>query len=235
MMALMLMVLSLKGGFSNAMVTHQRFCSKVPDTLASDVAAPLLCAGITVYSPMMCHHMNQAGAGSTYFIMDTASGMYPLDPSIPITFEAGGQNHNCFCTSRDEVHTCAIVDGKHGSLLTHVIIGSAGLKTISGSMIGGMKEDLQEIIFVCQSFEASIIQAQIYKGKPIFTPLWHLPHRKFDTRAILLLLLEMLLKEQSQVDVLSPLRERGLWHSCETDVDFNCKSCIATICTCWTF
>jgi hypothetical protein len=102
-------------------------------------------------------------------------------------------------------------------------------------MIGGMKEDLQEIIFVCQSFEASIIQAQIYKGKPIFTPLWHLPHRKFDTRAILLLLLEMLLKEQSQVDVLSPLRERGLWHSCETDVDFNCKSCIATICTCWTF
>ncbi len=34
---------------------------KIPDTLASDVAAPLLCAGITVYSPMMRHHMNQAG------------------------------------------------------------------------------------------------------------------------------------------------------------------------------
>jgi cinnamyl-alcohol dehydrogenase len=38
-----------------------RFCSKIPDTLASDVAAPLLCAGITVDSPMMRHHMNQAG------------------------------------------------------------------------------------------------------------------------------------------------------------------------------
>jgi cinnamyl-alcohol dehydrogenase len=38
-----------------------RFCSKVPDTLASDVAAPPLCAGVTVYSPMMRHHMNQAG------------------------------------------------------------------------------------------------------------------------------------------------------------------------------
>jgi cinnamyl-alcohol dehydrogenase len=38
-----------------------RFCVKIPDTLASDVAAPLLCAGITVYSPMMRNHMNQAG------------------------------------------------------------------------------------------------------------------------------------------------------------------------------
>ena len=28
---------------------------KIPDGLKSDVAAPLLCAGITVYSPMMRH------------------------------------------------------------------------------------------------------------------------------------------------------------------------------------
>ena len=34
---------------------------KIPDGLASDVAAPLLCAGITVYTPMMRHGMNVAG------------------------------------------------------------------------------------------------------------------------------------------------------------------------------
>lgn len=34
---------------------------RIPDSLPSDVAAPLLCAGITVYSPMMRHGMNCAG------------------------------------------------------------------------------------------------------------------------------------------------------------------------------
>jgi cinnamyl-alcohol dehydrogenase len=37
---------------------------------------------------------------------------------------------------------------KHGSLLTHVIIGSAGLKTITGSSIGGM-EEVQEMLDFC--------------------------------------------------------------------------------------
>lgn len=34
---------------------------RIPDALGSDVAAPLLCAGITVYSPMMRFGMNQPG------------------------------------------------------------------------------------------------------------------------------------------------------------------------------
>ncbi len=104
---------------------------------------------------------------------------------------------------------------KQGSLLTHVIIGSAGLKTISGSMIGRMKEDLQEIILFANLLKPPLSRHKFTRAKPIFTPLWHSPLQKFDTQAILLLLLEMLLKEQSQVDILSPLRERGLWHSCE--------------------
>jgi len=83
---------------------------------------------------------------------------------------------------------------KHGSLLTHVIIGSAGLKTISGSMIGGMKEDLQEIILFANLLKPLLSRHKFTRAKPIFTPLWHSPHRKFDTQAILLLLLEMFLK-----------------------------------------
>ncbi|XP_074305580.1 putative cinnamyl alcohol dehydrogenase 1 [Silene latifolia] len=35
------------------------YCYKIPDILPSHLAAPLLCAGITVYTPMMRHNMNQ--------------------------------------------------------------------------------------------------------------------------------------------------------------------------------
>uniref|UniRef100_A0A0C9RTY8 TSA: Wollemia nobilis Ref_Wollemi_Transcript_13218_1331 transcribed RNA sequence n=1 Tax=Wollemia nobilis TaxID=56998 RepID=A0A0C9RTY8_9CONI len=50
-----------KGGYSSHIVVHQRYCYKIPDNLPLASAAPLLCAGITVYSPMIRHHMNQAG------------------------------------------------------------------------------------------------------------------------------------------------------------------------------
>lgn len=38
-----------------------RFVYKIPDGYPLDKAAPLLCAGITVYAPMMRHKMNQPG------------------------------------------------------------------------------------------------------------------------------------------------------------------------------
>jgi cinnamyl-alcohol dehydrogenase len=38
-----------------------RYCFKIPDGYPLDMAAPLLCAGITVYTPMMRHSMNQPG------------------------------------------------------------------------------------------------------------------------------------------------------------------------------
>jgi len=50
-----------KGGYSSHIVVHQRYCFKIPDNLPLASAAPLLCAGITVYSPMIRHHMNHAG------------------------------------------------------------------------------------------------------------------------------------------------------------------------------
>lgn len=40
------------GGYSNHIVVTQDFVLKIPDTIALDVAAPLLCAGITTYSPL---------------------------------------------------------------------------------------------------------------------------------------------------------------------------------------
>ncbi|KAE9463673.1 hypothetical protein C3L33_04416, partial [Rhododendron williamsianum] len=37
------------------------YCSRIPDVYPLPLAAPLLCAGITVYSPMMRHKMNEPG------------------------------------------------------------------------------------------------------------------------------------------------------------------------------
>ena len=41
------------GGYSTHTVVKDHFVLKVPDGISLDVAAPLMCAGITVYSPLM--------------------------------------------------------------------------------------------------------------------------------------------------------------------------------------
>ncbi|KAF8412900.1 hypothetical protein HHK36_000872 [Tetracentron sinense] len=50
-----------KGGYSSYTIVHERYCYVIPDNYPLALAAPLLCAGITVYSPMMRHKMNQPG------------------------------------------------------------------------------------------------------------------------------------------------------------------------------
>ncbi|XP_042503934.1 probable cinnamyl alcohol dehydrogenase 1 [Macadamia integrifolia] len=50
-----------KGGYSSHVVVLERYCHKIPDNYPLASAAPLLCAGITVYTPMMRHKMNQPG------------------------------------------------------------------------------------------------------------------------------------------------------------------------------
>jgi uncharacterized zinc-type alcohol dehydrogenase-like protein len=43
-----------QGGYSTKITVHQDFVLRIPDNLPLDKAAPLLCAGITTYSPL--HH-----------------------------------------------------------------------------------------------------------------------------------------------------------------------------------
>ncbi len=40
------------GGYSQQVVVSERFAVRIPDELELDVAAPLLCAGITTYNPL---------------------------------------------------------------------------------------------------------------------------------------------------------------------------------------
>lgn len=50
-----------QGGYSSQMVCDERFAVLVPDSLPLAAAAPLLCAGITVYSPMKRFQMDVPG------------------------------------------------------------------------------------------------------------------------------------------------------------------------------
>ncbi len=45
-----------QGGYSTHIVVHEDFVLRIPDNIGLDAAAPLLCAGITTYSPL--HHWN---------------------------------------------------------------------------------------------------------------------------------------------------------------------------------
>ena len=49
------------GGYSDIMVADEHFVVRIPDNLPLDGAAPLLCAGITVYSPLRHFKLDQPG------------------------------------------------------------------------------------------------------------------------------------------------------------------------------
>jgi alcohol dehydrogenase (NADP+) len=46
--------------------THERFVFAIPEQISSEEAAPLLCAGLTVYSPLV---RNGCGPGKTIGIV----------------------------------------------------------------------------------------------------------------------------------------------------------------------
>ena len=42
-----------QGGYASHMRTHEYFTFKIPDNIETAAAAPMLCAGITTYSPLV--------------------------------------------------------------------------------------------------------------------------------------------------------------------------------------
>ncbi|XP_029127731.1 probable mannitol dehydrogenase [Cajanus cajan] len=49
------------GGYSDSMVADEHFVVRIPDGIPLDAAAPLLCAGITVYSPLKYYGLDKPG------------------------------------------------------------------------------------------------------------------------------------------------------------------------------
>jgi D-arabinose 1-dehydrogenase-like Zn-dependent alcohol dehydrogenase len=52
---------STMGGYSTHVVVNEKFALKFPDNLPMDAGAPLLCAGITTYSPMKYYGLDKPG------------------------------------------------------------------------------------------------------------------------------------------------------------------------------
>ncbi|KAI5661138.1 hypothetical protein M9H77_20461 [Catharanthus roseus] len=50
-----------QGGFASAMVVDQKFVVKIPEGMDPEQVAPLLCAGVTVYSPLSHFGLKQSG------------------------------------------------------------------------------------------------------------------------------------------------------------------------------
>ncbi|KAF6148559.1 hypothetical protein GIB67_042518, partial [Kingdonia uniflora] len=50
-----------RGGYSSYIVVQEGYVFKIPDNYLLISVAPLLCAGISVYAPMMHHKMNEPG------------------------------------------------------------------------------------------------------------------------------------------------------------------------------
>lgn len=62
-----------QGGYSNYIRVHEYFVFKIPDNISSEIAAPMLCAGITSYSPLV-----RAGVGPGKKV--AVVGMYVNQP-----------------------------------------------------------------------------------------------------------------------------------------------------------
>ncbi|KAH0983908.1 hypothetical protein GBA52_011085 [Prunus armeniaca] len=103
------------------------YCFRIPDAYSLASAAPLLCAGITVYSPMMRHKMNQPGKSLGVI------GLGGLGHMAVKFGKALGLNVTVFSTS---------ISKKEESLTLLV------MKSISGSVVGGTKET-QEMLDFC--------------------------------------------------------------------------------------
>lgn len=51
-----------QGGYASAIRVDERWVMPIPKELSSEVAAPMMCAGVTVFSPLRTHG---AGPGKT--------------------------------------------------------------------------------------------------------------------------------------------------------------------------
>ncbi|KAK0580845.1 hypothetical protein LWI29_006953 [Acer saccharum] len=50
-----------QGGFADSMIVDHKFVVKIPEGMVLEQAAPLLCAGVTVYSPLSHFGLNKSG------------------------------------------------------------------------------------------------------------------------------------------------------------------------------
>ncbi|KAL7240167.1 hypothetical protein ACSBR2_005940 [Camellia fascicularis] len=154
-----------KGGYSSHIVVHERYCFRIPNDYPLALAAPLLCAGITVYSPMMRHKMNQpgkslgviglGGLGHLAVKFGKAFGLSitVFSTSISKKDEALsklGADRFVISSDEEQMKTSGtfILVGAPSEVKLSPMSLIRGMKSISRSAAGGLKEE-QEMLDFC--------------------------------------------------------------------------------------
>ncbi len=109
------------GGFADSVRVNARFVIPIPAALESENVAPLLCAGITVYSPMRTHNLNAASRAGVIGI----GGLGHIALQFARAF---GAEVTAFSTSAEKEEE-ARTHGAHNFINTR---DSKGLKNLAG-------------------------------------------------------------------------------------------------------
>lgn len=87
-----------QGGYSINYVINENYVIKIPDNISLEHAAPLLCAGITTYSPMMRHRMRSGDKIGVIGI----GGLGHIAIKLALSF---GAEVYAFTTSKEKVES----------------------------------------------------------------------------------------------------------------------------------
>ncbi|KAJ8771189.1 hypothetical protein K2173_025880 [Erythroxylum novogranatense] len=152
------------GGYSDSMVVGEHFAIHIPENLPLDASAPLLCAGISVYSPLKFYELDKPGMhigvvglgglghmavkfakamgakvtkamGTMDGIVDTVAAVHHLFPMIGLLKSHG---------------KLVLVGAPEKPLELPVFPLIKGRKVVGGSCIGGMKETQEMLYFAAQ-------------------------------------------------------------------------------------
>ncbi|KAL4597895.1 hypothetical protein ACB092_11G021000 [Castanea dentata] len=167
------------GGYSDTMISDEHFVIRILDNLPLDVGAPLLCAGITVYSPLRFYGLDKPGmhvgvvglSGLGHVAVKFAKAM-----GVKVTIISTSPNKkkealehlgaDSFLVSKDQDQMQHPLIPLFGLLKTQgklVMVGAPekpfelpvfpllmGRKLVGGSGIGGMKETQEMIDFAAK-------------------------------------------------------------------------------------
>ncbi|GAU23289.1 hypothetical protein TSUD_237430 [Trifolium subterraneum] len=155
------------GGYSDSMVADEHFVIRIPDNLPLDVAGPLLCAGVTVYSPLKYFGLDKpglhigvvglGGLGHMAVKFAKAFGARVTVISTSPNKEAEALDHlgaDSFIISRDPNQMQTAIGTMDGVIDTvsagHALLPMIGRKLIGGSTVGGIKETQEMIDFAAK-------------------------------------------------------------------------------------
>lgn len=173
------------GGFSTLMVANQKFVFRIPSNLPLDEAAPLLCAGITVYSPMKYLGIHKAknkgkklgvvGLGGLGHMAVKFGKAFGLDVTVISTSpnkeeeakKVLGVDH--FLVSKDEAMMKQAAKSLHYIIdtvsATHPLDPLLNLLTLDGKMVlVGIPEHPLELIPLTLLMERRFVGGSIFGG-----------------------------------------------------------------------